>query len=192
MPGLPWWEVANNLPANAGYLGSTPAGQLSLCTTTTEARTLEPVLCNEKPPQWEAHAPQWRVAPSAATRGSLWAAMKTQAKKFFKKRKRNTLNINSHSLFSHYFLIPVLLENPTDRGVWWAIVCGVTKSWTRLEQLSSSRQPLICFFVPMDFPFLDIPYKCNHIIWDLLWLDVMFECHSHYSLYHDFIPLIVK
>ena len=24
------------------------------------------------------------------------------------------------------------LENPTDRGAWWAIVQGVTKRWTRL------------------------------------------------------------
>ena len=28
------------------------------------------------------------------------------------------------------------LENPTDRGAWWATVHGVPKSWTRLEQLS--------------------------------------------------------
>ena len=25
------------------------------------------------------------------------------------------------------------LENPMDRGVWWAIVRGVTKSWTQLS-----------------------------------------------------------
>ena len=25
------------------------------------------------------------------------------------------------------------LENPMDRGAWWAIVRGVTKSWTRLK-----------------------------------------------------------
>ena len=29
------------------------------------------------------------------------------------------------------------LENPTDRGVWWAIVHWVTKSRTRLKQLST-------------------------------------------------------
>ena len=28
------------------------------------------------------------------------------------------------------------LENPMDRGVWWAIVHEVTKSWTQLKQLS--------------------------------------------------------
>ena len=25
------------------------------------------------------------------------------------------------------------LENSMDRGPWWAAVCGVTKSWTRLS-----------------------------------------------------------
>ena len=29
------------------------------------------------------------------------------------------------------------LENPRDGGAWWAAVCGVAQSWTRLKQLSS-------------------------------------------------------
>ena len=29
------------------------------------------------------------------------------------------------------------LENPIDRGVWWATVLGVAKSQTQLKQLSS-------------------------------------------------------
>ena len=32
------------------------------------------------------------------------------------------------------------LENPMDRGAWWATVHGVAKSWTRLKQLSTHRQ----------------------------------------------------
>ena len=28
------------------------------------------------------------------------------------------------------------MENPRDRGAWWAAVYGVTQSWTRLKQLS--------------------------------------------------------
>ena len=32
------------------------------------------------------------------------------------------------------------LENPRDRGAWWAAVCGVTHSWTRLKRLSSSSK----------------------------------------------------
>ena len=31
------------------------------------------------------------------------------------------------------------LENPRDRGAWWAAVYGVAESRTRLKQLSSSR-----------------------------------------------------
>ena len=29
------------------------------------------------------------------------------------------------------------LENPMDAGAWWATVHGVTKSWTRLNRLST-------------------------------------------------------
>ena len=31
------------------------------------------------------------------------------------------------------------LENPRDRGAWWAAIYGVAQSWTRLKQLSSSN-----------------------------------------------------
>ena len=34
------------------------------------------------------------------------------------------------------------LENPMDRGAWWATVCGVAKSRTRLKQLSMHRKRL--------------------------------------------------
>ena len=30
------------------------------------------------------------------------------------------------------------LENPRDGGAWWAAVCGVAQSWTKLTRLSSS------------------------------------------------------
>ena len=50
------------------------------------------------------------------------------------------------------------LENPMDGGAWWAAVCGVSQSWTRLKWLSSSSSssrfpqpsvtsPSICMFV---------------------------------------------
>ena len=32
------------------------------------------------------------------------------------------------------------LENPTDRGAWWATIHGVAKSWTRLKRLSTHAQ----------------------------------------------------
>ena len=36
------------------------------------------------------------------------------------------------------------LENPLDRGDWWAIVHGVAKSQTRLKQLSTHSHPNRC------------------------------------------------
>ena len=30
------------------------------------------------------------------------------------------------------------LENPRDRGAWWAAISGVAQSWTQLKRLSSS------------------------------------------------------
>ena len=37
------------------------------------------------------------------------------------------------------------LQNPTDRGAWWAMVYMVAKNWTRLRRLSSSSSP--CFLM---------------------------------------------
>ena len=31
------------------------------------------------------------------------------------------------------------LENPMNRGAWWAAVCGVTKSWTQLSKHTQMR-----------------------------------------------------
>ena len=38
------------------------------------------------------------------------------------------------------------LENPRDRGAWWAAVSGVTQSWTQLKRLSSSSSSLSLAF----------------------------------------------
>ena len=35
------------------------------------------------------------------------------------------------------------LENPRNRGAWWAAVYGVAQSWTRLKRLSSSSSRAI-------------------------------------------------
>ena len=35
------------------------------------------------------------------------------------------------------------LENPRDRGAWWAAVYGVTQSWTWLKRLSSSSRSAV-------------------------------------------------
>ena len=33
-----------------------------------------------------------------------------------------------------------ILENPMDKGAWWATVHGVTKSWTRLSNFAYTAQ----------------------------------------------------
>ena len=49
------------------------------------------------------------------------------------------------------------LENPRDRGAWWAAVCGVAQSWTRLKRLRSSSSRLVITFLPRN--------KCLLISW---------------------------
>ena len=40
------------------------------------------------------------------------------------------------------------LENPRDRGAWWAAICGVAQSRTRLKRLSSGSS---CFVTRIGF-----------------------------------------
>ena len=44
------------------------------------------------------------------------------------------------------------LENPTNRGAWWAIVHRVAKSWTRLSDLSQLSAKIL----PFCFTFLNL------------------------------------
>ena len=39
------------------------------------------------------------------------------------------------------------LENPMDRGAWWAMVHSVTKSQTRLKQLCRAQHTHMCVYV---------------------------------------------
>ena len=39
------------------------------------------------------------------------------------------------------------LENPRDRGAWWAAIYGVAQSWTWLKWLSSSSSSSCCMFI---------------------------------------------
>ena len=41
------------------------------------------------------------------------------------------------------------LENPRDRGAWWAAVYGVAQSWTRLMRLSSSSRTHCCMVLTL-------------------------------------------
>ena len=49
------------------------------------------------------------------------------------------------------------LENPRDRGAWWAAVYGDAQSRTRLKQLSSSSSSNISYSSPLNFL-----YTCNY------------------------------
>ena len=58
------------------------------------------------------------------------------------------------------------LENPRDRGAWWAAVYGVAQSWTRLKRLSSSRRARTWTWAAglqsQDFVSRDIPGKIGY------------------------------
>ena len=45
------------------------------------------------------------------------------------------------------------LENPRDRGAWWAAIYGVTQSQTRLKRLSSSGDELVKWVLPRQLCF---------------------------------------
>ena len=46
------------------------------------------------------------------------------------------------------------LENPTDRGAWWATVCGVAKSQTQVKQLSTQHSTFSGTIFPDNLPFI--------------------------------------
>ena len=49
------------------------------------------------------------------------------------------------------------LENPMDRGSWQATIHGVTKSWTRLKQLSNIAQSDLAHVHTQTLPGHDVP-----------------------------------
>ena len=73
------------------------------------------------------------------------------------------------------------LEHPRDRGAWWAAVCGVAQSWTRLSSSSSTshswffnfslKVPLVTGFLCICIPgnLLCIYYTNGSIQDKLIW-----------------------
>ena len=56
------------------------------------------------------------------------------------------------------------LENPRDRGAWWAAVYGVAQSRTRLKWLSSSNWPYVHVFISgIRIPMLW--FMCQFLFW---------------------------
>ena len=58
------------------------------------------------------------------------------------------------------------LENPRDRGAWWAAVYGVAQSRTRLKRLSSSSSRLwpMKLRCPWDFPGKNTGVGCHFFL----------------------------
>ena len=52
------------------------------------------------------------------------------------------------------------LENPMDRGAWWATVHGVTQSWTQLKRLST----VSVLGIPDIQAYLTIEIRCYHSV----------------------------
>ena len=114
--GLPWWSsgwdpicqcrehrsdpCSGEIPHAVGTL------TICLCTPTTEPLSracelqllkpmcLESVLCNEKPPRWEACMLQW-VAPQRKPSHSNKDPVQPKVNKFFKKINKIHLKINT-------------------------------------------------------------------------------------------------
>ena len=71
------------------------------------------------------------------------------------------------------------LENPVDRGAWWATVRRVTKSWTQLQQLSTHSMPVYKltghFFLSLCL-FLSIFLLLCFFFFSILMMVCMFVC----------------
>ena len=95
------------------------------------------------------------------------------------------------------------LENPMDRGAWWAMFHRVTKSWTQLKRLSMLSMQ--CVYVNaakslQSCPTLSDPTDCSlpgssvHGIFQarvLEWGAISFAniCQNHHSIYLLSLPL---
>ena len=93
------------------------------------------------------------MAPHSSTRAwkILWTEEPGRLQSMESLRVRHDL-VTSLSLFTSCIgegngnpLQCSCLENPRDRGAWWAAVCGVAQSRTRLKRLSSSSSRMASF-----------------------------------------------
>ena len=53
------------------------------------------------------------------------------------------------------------LEKPMDRGAWWAIICGVTESWTKLSDWAHTHTQILNYKFCVEI--------CFHFSWMYTW-----------------------
>ena len=56
------------------------------------------------------------------------------------------------------------LENPRDRGAWWAAVCGVAQSQTRLKRLNSSSSSVSVSIPVSSSSHPPLPLLCPRVL----------------------------
>ena len=97
------------------------------------------------------------------------------------------------------------LENPRDRGAWWAAVYGVAQSWTRLKRLSSSRSssrvymslllsqfvhPLLRMLCPQLCLFLLLLFKCPNYTTDKVMIEYKLFIGVIIMYHHPWLTVI--
>ena len=76
------------------------------------------------------------------------------------------------------------LENPRDRGGWWAAVYGVAQSWTQLKRLSSSSSLDISNVFLSSFH-----WKCIHVFYKTMCLHWYIKRISWPEITNDLVLL---
>ena len=78
------------------------------------------------------------------------------------------------------------LENPRDGGAWWAAVCGVAQSQTRLKRLSSSS--ILCACMLMSVISSSCYWSFYHYI-VFLFVFLCGLCFKVYLVWHEYCYL---
>ena len=78
------------------------------------------------------------------------------------------------------------LEHPMDRGAWWAIVHGITKSWTQLSDFHCDFKGAKCLWEKSMFLCIWASYSSlllsNISFVDMPWSAYTFSCHLEFEL----------
>ena len=87
------------------------------------------------------------------------------------------------------------LENPRDRGTWWAAIYGVAQSRARLKRLSSSSSSIPLYTPVFEFPshlgYYRAPSRVPCAMQQVLLLSYLFYTQQHISR-ASWVVLVVK